>query len=277
VLFRSTVGIRHEAEFLNAIAGVVGEENLEDARKFLAEAAERTEAAVASFSYIAVHSSCAPKSGRDAMMAAVPRPYETARAQVTALLRKRFPTKKHSWIDGLATAECKVKTKAGVSAVTVSLRGVMLFEALVAKERQGIGDIVSLSRLPQEQAEPLLRTFMTGGLVVAAGGGGQLQGALIGINQKFHTKKIVLADNWESRAAKVKNMSQARVVAAHACIIKIMKGAREMSKQQLVERVLRETSRLFQLSMEDLRRCVQLAIAERFIEEVDGVYLRYIE
>jgi hypothetical protein len=34
---------------------------------------------------------------------------------------------------------------------------------------------------------------------------------------------------------------------------------------------------MFPLSLEELRKCIQLAIAGRYIEEVEGGYLRYIE
>jgi hypothetical protein len=269
VTTRSTVGLRHEVEFLNAIAGFVGEENLEDSRRFLMEAVEQFHS---DFSYISVHFSCAPKSVHEDRMEIVPTSYEIVREQVTALLKMRFPTKSYTWLDGLATAECKVKTNSGVSEVTVSLRGVMLLEALIPKERQEFGDIVLLSKISQNHTESLLRMFITGGLVIA-----DQQDEMIGINHQFHNKKIVLAENWETPDAKVKNMSQTRIVAARACIVRIMKSERKMRKQQLVEKVMRETSRLFKLSIEDIRRCIQLAIAERFIEEVGDISLRYVE
>jgi hypothetical protein len=80
-----------------------------------------------------------------------------------------------------------------------------------------------------------------------------------------------MADNWEPRAAKVKNMNQARALATNACLVKIMKKARQMNRQQLIELLVRETSQLFPLSMDELRRCVQVAVSDRFIEEVDAV------
>jgi hypothetical protein len=47
--------------------------------------------------------------------------------------------------------------------------------------------------------------------------------------------------------AKVKNVRQARMVAARACIVRILKSIREMSKQQFVEKIFKETLRLFQV------------------------------
>jgi hypothetical protein len=72
-------------------------------------------------------------------------------------------------------------------------------------------------------------------------------------------------------AAKVKNMHQARALTTTACLVKIMKKARSINRQRLIERLLKEPSQLFQLSMDELRRCMQVAVSDRFIEEVDPV------
>jgi hypothetical protein len=261
------------AEFLVAIAGIVGMESLEESQHFLSAAGEENHSPVREFAYVSVHRLWAVKSAWEGRMETIPEGYRIAREKVSEVLNKRFPTKTFVWLDGLATAECKVKTRSGVSGVTVSLRGVILLEMLVSAETKGLGEIVA--KLPQKHAVPLLRTFIAGGLVIAQGE--QLQNALIGINPEFNGKKIVLSENWDPPVAKVKNVSQARMVAARACIVRIMKSAREMSKQQLVERVFKETSSLFQLSIEDIRRCVQLAIAERFIEEIDDTSIRCID
>jgi hypothetical protein len=266
---RSTASLPREAEFLDAIAGVVSEENLAGARRLLADGIERQDPAVANFFYITLHHASAPKSASAAGPALVPVAYEDARARVTALLKRRFPTKAHKWLDALGTCVCRLKTRAGVSELTLSLRQQLLIGVL-AKGQAPLGEIVTASKLPQETVEAMLRTLTGCRLAVAAG-------AAFGVNPAFCEKKITIADNWDARPAKVKNMSQARLTTAQACIIKIMKGTRQMSKQQLIERVLAETSQLFPMSINDLRQCVQLAIAERYIEEVDGVYLRYIE
>jgi phosphate uptake regulator len=50
-----------------------------------------------------------------------------------------------------------------------------------------------------------------------------------------------------------------------------------MSKQQFVEKIFKETLRLFQVWIENIRRCVQLAIAERFIEDIDDHSIRFID
>lgn len=82
---RPRVSQRHEVEFLDTIASVVGEENLEDARKLLADMIEWLKSAAPDFSYIAFHASCTSKSARDGHIAAIPRAYEATRRRNTVL------------------------------------------------------------------------------------------------------------------------------------------------------------------------------------------------
>jgi hypothetical protein len=83
-----TVGLSHEAEFLDAIASVVGEENLDNARKLLADMIEWLKPAAPDFAHIAFHASCISKSARDGHIAAIPRAYE-ATSRRNMVLSKR--------------------------------------------------------------------------------------------------------------------------------------------------------------------------------------------
>jgi hypothetical protein len=83
-----TVSLPHEAEFLDAIASIVGEENLKDTRKLLADALERLEPVAPNFAYIAFHASCTLKSAHDVFIVAISPAYGATHRKNTVLFKK---------------------------------------------------------------------------------------------------------------------------------------------------------------------------------------------
>jgi hypothetical protein len=92
---------------------------LKESQNFLSAAGEENHSPVREFAYVSAHRLWAVKSAWEEKMETIPEGYKMAREKVSEVLKKRFPTNSFIWLDGLATAECKVKTRSGVSGVVM--------------------------------------------------------------------------------------------------------------------------------------------------------------
>jgi hypothetical protein len=218
---------------------------------------------------LTIKHSLAPRK-RPEIRVPLPREYEQAVAGVTGILRSGRHSKAFQWIHGLTTVECALKTQAGPSRLTISLTGCVILTQLVSGRTFTMSELASACAVDAVLVEQIIRLFSNGKLV-------RVDATKVSLNAKFHQAKTVLADNWEPKVVNVKNVCQMREQCMNACIVRIMKGARMMKLQQLLEKVLLEMSPLFPTTKSDVRRCVQYAEANEYVEMADDDHIRYIE
>lgn len=274
---RSTIGIEHERNFLESIAGVVMEENIEKSINLLNEANEHNEPSIKQFYYITIKNSSAP---RDLIGPNIPLPieYEKSVKEVNVLLKKRFPTKVHDWVHYFSTVEFKMMTKAGVSLITASLGQFNLLQSFVKSSQLSGKEIYSIVAMDPNYVDLILRTLLLAKIItIVKGSKENMTNATFAINSKFQQKKAVIADNWTPRVVKVKNLGPMRTQATEAAIVKIMKKARMMKTQELVEKVMFETSHLFPITIAEIHQCIQHLIAGAYLEQSDDTHMSYLE
>jgi hypothetical protein len=266
---RSTIGVRHEIKFLESIGSVVNDTNIADCVQLIDEARERCEPQFSTFSYMTIKHSLAPRK-RPEIRVPLPHEYEQAVTGVTGFLKGTGRSKAFQWIHGLATVECALKTAAGPSRLTISLSGCVILTQLVSGRTFTMSELASTCGVEVPLVEQIVRLFSSGKLV-------RVDGTKVSLNARFHQAKTVLADNWDPKVVNIKNVNQMREQCMNACIVRIMKGERMMRLQQLIEKVLLEMSPLFPTTKDEVRKCVQYAEANEYVEMADDDHIRYIE
>jgi hypothetical protein len=271
LVMRSTVGIDREKGFIQEIGSLF--QNTETLTRLVEEAEPRVEQGVSGFSYVLVNAVQFPVKNWDYALADVPRAYASARAKVTTALRTRLPQRVYEWLDGVATCIVMVKTPGGVSELTLSLRGLALMEQLATHAKVTLGAMMGAAKMSRKFIDPILEAFVEGGLVCKED---SPDGASYKINPEFAGKRIVLAENWETPVADREHLRQEGVRLAHACIVKIMKGARKMGRPQLMEAAAKQLAKKCSVSMAGLRQALQMALAEQYLREIDDEHLEFV-
>jgi hypothetical protein len=275
---RSTIGLTHEIKFADSIAGVVQEENLGDVRQLLEQGIERVEPAYPKFSYLNFQLSLCPKRLPEALFAFATE-YESSKNAVQAILKKKFPTKSFKWVDGIATADLKLRTSAGFSLVSASLGQVQVLSALCSAATVSFLELVSLVRGNADYARILVKPICDCKMAIAEGIGpdGNWDAASISMNPSFLQKRVVIADNWTPKTLKIKELDRVRFNATVACIVRIMKGSRMIKIRQLIEGTLKEASLLFPITLPDIQKCMQHLLTQGYMEKSGEDHVMYLE
>jgi hypothetical protein len=272
---RSTIGLDYERSFLDSIAGVVTEDNLGQCRELLDDGREF---AHENFYYRAFRHGLVGRIRTEGLVPIHP-DYGRLSSIVDTILKREYPSRKYRWLHHLATAEVKISTGGGITHVTMSLAGLSVLGVIAKEERIAVGKLTAVANVASEWIVHVIHHFKVGGIITIEERCNNEE-AVVVMNRgwaKQGKQKVVMAENWAPRPIAVQKITENRMQAAQAKIVMLMKRARMMRNQQLIEKTMEQTATLFPITMVDIRQAIQIAIGAGYIEQVDDEHLRYIE
>jgi hypothetical protein len=168
-------------------------------------------------------------------------------------------------------------TTAGVSQLTASIPQFTVLTRLCGA-KTAFSDLAKGTEMDEATLGVIVKLLCDAKMVLAQGyANGDWSNATLSVNPKFCAKKMAIADNWTPKVVKIKDLSQMRFLAAEACMVRIMKGSRMMKTQQLIERMIKETSPLFAVTLDDIKRCMNYLISQGYIQRSDDEHVMYVE